>query len=98
MATGKSAKASSVWNEPGYEAAKAFDGDESTRWGAAPDARSGWLEVDLGKDAQIGRAVIKELGFQRTQEFAIEYKDGEAWKELAKGANIAGEKNHRTIG
>jgi alpha-L-fucosidase len=92
LATGKPAKASSVWNEPGHEAAKAFDDDETTRWGAAPDARSGWLEVDLEKDTRVGRAVIKELGFKRTQEFAVEYKDGEAWKELAKGTTIAGEK------
>jgi alpha-L-fucosidase len=89
---GKPAKASSVWNSPGYEADKAFDDDESTRWGAAPGARSGWLEVDLQKETQIGRAVIKELGYHRTQEFAIEYKDGETWKELANGTTIAGEK------
>ena len=92
LSAGKPAKASSVWNSPGYEADKAFDDDESTRWGAAPDARSGWLEVDLQKETRIGRAVIKELGYHRTQEFAIECKDGETWKELAKGATIAGEK------
>jgi len=43
-------------------------------------------------ETRIGQALVKELGFQRTQEFAIEYKDGETWKELVKGTTIAGEK------
>jgi alpha-L-fucosidase len=92
LTTGKRATASSTWPQPGYEADKAVDGDETTRWGAAADARSGWLEVDLGKEALIGRAVIKELGFHRTQQFAIERKDGDVWKEVARGTTIAGEK------
>jgi alpha-L-fucosidase len=92
LTTGKRATASSSWPQPGYEADKAVDGDETTRWGAAADARSGWLEVDLGNEALIGRAVIKELGYHRTQQFAIEWKDGGVWKELARGTTIAGEK------
>jgi hypothetical protein len=55
-------------------------------------ARSGWLEVDLGQETLIGRAVIKELGFHRTRQFAVEWKDGDVWKELARGTTIAGEK------
>jgi alpha-L-fucosidase len=87
LSEGKPAKASSVWNAPGYEADKAFDGDEHTRWGAAPDSRSGWLEVDLGAEQRIGRAEIIET-FHRTQEFALEYKQGDAWKELYHGSAI----------
>jgi alpha-L-fucosidase len=92
LTTGKKATASSTWPQAGYEADKAVDGDESTRWGAAADARSGWLEVDLGKETLIGRAVIKELGFHRTQQFAIQWKDGDDWKDAAGGTTIAGEK------
>jgi hypothetical protein len=92
LSADKAATASSTWPDPGYEAGKAFDGDDATRWGAARDARSGWIEVDLGKAARVGRAVIRELGFHRTQEFVVEWKDGEAWKELARGTSIAGEK------
>jgi alpha-L-fucosidase len=92
LTTGKKATASSTWPRPGYEADKAVDGDESTRWGAAADARSGWLEVDLGKETLIGRAVVKELGFHRTQQFAIQWKDGEDWKDAVTGTTIAGEK------
>jgi alpha-L-fucosidase len=83
------ATASSEWG-PGYEARKAYDDDESTRWGAKPDARSGWLEIDLGKETTVGRAVVMEIAFPRTQEFAIEYKAGDAWKPLHRGTTIAG--------
>ena len=41
LTTGKKATASSTWPQPGYEADKAVDGNETTRWGAAADARSG---------------------------------------------------------
>jgi len=91
LSEGKPAKASSKWGA-GYEADKAFDGDEFTRWGAAPDSRSGWLEVDLGTPRRVGRAVIKELAFPRTQQFAIEFKDGETWKSVVAGETINGEK------
>ena len=48
LTTGKKATASSTWPQPGYEADKAVDGDETTRWGAAADARSGWSSVTCG--------------------------------------------------
>jgi len=91
LSEGKAAKASSTWG-PGYEADKAFDGGDDSRWGAAAGARSGWLEVDLGTPTMVGRAVIKELAYPRTQEFAVEYNDGAAWKPLVTGARIDGEK------
>jgi alpha-L-fucosidase len=91
LSEGKAAKASSVWG-PGYEADKAFDGSDDSRWGAMPSARSGWLEVDLGAPTVVGRAVIKELAYPRTQQFAIEYKDGDAWKPVVTGSRLEGEK------
>jgi alpha-L-fucosidase len=82
-------KASSVWSA-GFEAAQAYDNDEATRWGAKADARSGWLEIDLGKETSIGRAAVMEIGYPRTQEFVIEYKAGDEWKPLHRGTTIAG--------
>jgi alpha-L-fucosidase len=82
-------RASSAWGK-GYEADKACDGDETTRWGAAPDSRNGWLELDLGKATEIGRAVVMELGYHRAESFTIEYQDGEQWKPLYCGGAIAG--------
>ncbi|HQL75940.1 MAG: Alpha-L-fucosidase [Planctomycetes bacterium ADurb.Bin126] len=92
LAAGKAAKSSSTWPQPGYEADKAFDGNESTRWGAAADARSGWIEVDLGPPTRIGRAMIVERSFPRTREYAIEYLDGEQWKPLHRGTRIESDK------
>jgi len=94
LSAAKPAKASSTYS-PGYEAARAFDNNDATLWAAAPDARSGWLEVDLGKDSRIGRAVVKELSYHRTQEFAIEYQDAGTWKELARGTTLAGEQEFK---
>ncbi|MCX6875465.1 MAG: alpha-L-fucosidase [Verrucomicrobia bacterium] len=90
LSQGKPARASSVWG-PGYEAAKANDGDAETRWGAAAEARSGWLEVDLGQDMEVASAVIIEVGYHRTKSFAIEAKQGENWHAIARGNTIAGE-------
>ena len=92
LAAGKAAKSSSTWPQAGYEADKAFDGDESTRWGAASDARSGWIEVDLGSSIRVGRAMIIERSFPRTREYVIEYLDGELWKPLHRGTRIESEK------
>ena len=54
--------------------------------------RTGWLEVDLGKEQTIGKANVIETSFPRTEVFAIEYKDGENWKPLVTGTTIAGKK------
>ncbi|MBI5832812.1 MAG: alpha-L-fucosidase [Armatimonadetes bacterium] len=91
LSVGCPATASSTWNSPGYEAAKAFDGSDATRWGAAPDARAGWLAVDLGQPRLVARVVVKELGFHRTQRFAIELsRDGSIWETVATGETLAG--------
>ena len=94
VSTGKPATASSTWNDPGYGPDKAFDNDPSTRWGAGPGSRSGWLEVDLGKDEKIGRAIVMEKSFPRTRRFAIEYRSGDEWKRLAGGTSINGTRTY----
>jgi hypothetical protein len=86
LSSGKPAKASSIWSRE-YDADKAFDGDDESRWGAKAESRSGWLEVDLGSEQMVGQAEIIET-FKRTEDFAIEYKAGEAWKELYRGSTI----------
>lgn len=89
LVTGKPATASSVWSD-GYEAENAFDGDSSTRWGAAPNSHNAWLEVDLGKPARIRRAVIENAypELKRIRKFAIEtWQDGQ-WKPCYQGENL----------
>ena len=84
---------SSVWGT-GHEAAKAGDNDERSRWGAAPGARGGWLEIDLGKETSVGGATVMEIAHPRTETFAIEYKSGDEWKPLHQGTTIAGRQSY----
>ena len=91
LSSGKPAKASAEWGK-GYAAANAFDDDLGTRWGCKQRSRSGWLEVDLGAPQTIGRVVIIESEFPRTQQYAVEYRDGETWRVLAEGKQIGGVK------
>ena len=91
LSQGCRATASSVWNDPGYEPGKAVDGDDRTRWGAAPGSRSGWLAVDLGERRLVGSVVVKELGFHRTQRFAVELSDdGATWTPVVSGTTLGG--------
>lgn len=90
LSENKPAQASSAWGA-GYEADKAVDGDPATRWGAAPDTRNGWLEVDMQKETKVARALVMQIfGNTRTQEFAIEYKAGETWKPVVTGTTLGG--------
>jgi len=87
LSKGKPCKSSSNFSGQ-YDASKAFDGDMGTRWGAKGGSRSGWLEVDLGASTEIGRVVVIEDEFPRTQQFAVEYKDGDEWKVLTRGTKL----------
>lgn len=91
LSTGKPTRASSEWSA-GFAASKATDDDPATRWGAAPTSRSGWLEVDLGKEQRIGGVEIWELNFPRVKSFTVEAKQGEVWSEVARGTAIKGRK------
>ncbi|MFC1652414.1 alpha-L-fucosidase [Planctomycetota bacterium] len=83
--------ASSEWGA-GYTAAEAVDNDESTRWGAEPGSRSGWLEVDLGPDQRINEIKVIESSFARTQEFVIEYKHHNHWQPIVTGTTLNGKR------
>jgi hypothetical protein len=49
LAQGKTTTASSVWQDPGYDAAKATDGDPATIWSSSGDVANHWLQIDLGQ-------------------------------------------------
>jgi len=85
--------ASSVWNEE-YAPSMATDGDPLTRWGAKPNSRAGWLELDLGKPCTVSEIRISECGFPRTQEFKVEFKRGGKWEELLRGTTIGGDRRY----
>ena len=88
----KPVKVSSQFSEPGYEAEKAVDGDPKTRWASDFGARSGWIEVDLGGEKEISKVVASEIEWPETREFAVEIKQGDAWKEVARGTTIGSDK------
>ena len=82
---GKKVSASSVWG-PDYEPEKACDDDDTaTRWGAAPDSRSGWLEVDIGAETTFSRAVIDETGWDRLEAFELQSWHGTSWQTFVQG-------------
>jgi hypothetical protein len=92
LSQGKTATASSTFTTPGYDPARAFDGDITTRWASDFAARDGWLAVDLGEEKAIGSVWISEVEWRETREFAIEIKQGDKWKEVAHGTTIGEDK------
>jgi len=92
LSQGETITASSQYAEPGYDPARAVDGDPRTRWASDMAARAGWLEVDLGDEKEIGRVLVSEIEWPETREFAIEIKQGEVWQEVARGTTIGAEK------
>jgi hypothetical protein len=93
LAQGKPITASSQFAEPGYDAKLANDGDPKTRWASDFAARSGSLEIDLGEEKEIGSILISEIEWKETREFTIEVKQGDAWKEVARGTTIGADKD-----
>jgi alpha-L-fucosidase len=82
------ATASNTWSQAGYEAEKANDSNPSTRWGAAENSRSGWLELALNGEKLVRRAMVDEAGFARVQKFDIQAKIDGKWKSVATGTTI----------
>jgi alpha-L-fucosidase len=88
---GKHVKASSVWGSS-YEAEMAFDGNANTRWGAAPGAHEGWLEVDLGAPTTVNRAVIDEGNWNRVRQFELQCLEDGAWRTISSGTTIGSDR------
>jgi hypothetical protein len=93
LGQGKPITASSQFVEPGYDAKLANDGDPKTRWASDFAARSGSLEIDLGEEKEIGSFLVSEIEWKETREFTIEVKQGDTWKEVAKGTTIGQDKD-----
>lgn len=87
------ATASNVYkDDPTYGPAMAVDDNPETRWATGEGTTSAWLEVDLGKPATLGRAIIEQAypELQRIRRFAVEYQDGDGWKACYQGENPGG--------
>jgi hypothetical protein len=88
LGQGKPITASSQFVESGYDVNRANDGDPKTRWASDYGARSGWLELDLGEEREIGSVVVSEIEWKEIRKFTIEVKRGTDWKEVAHGTTI----------
>ncbi|MDP4274786.1 MAG: alpha-L-fucosidase [Bacteroidota bacterium] len=77
-------------SQTGATSDMAFDGKADTKWKAAADQHTGWLEADFGKPVKICAVAIQEGGsFERNiQKFSLEYKVGDQWKQVFEGKNI----------
>ena len=87
VSQGQTASANAEWS-PEYSAAKAFDGNDDTRWGAAPGSRSGWLAVDLGKATTIDRVCVMEAPWNRVRKYQLQYRDGDTWQTWHEGTTL----------
>jgi alpha-L-fucosidase len=70
------------------KAGNAFDGDEKTQWATAPDQRTGWLQVDLGKPVEIAASLLTEPSKPKEQRgitYQVQYQEGGEWKTAADG-------------
>ncbi len=79
---------SGEWTGRELSKAHANDGNFGTIWGAPDGSRNGWLEIDLGKEREIFKAVIDDSPYPRTRKFEIKAKVGDKWKTVASGATI----------
>ncbi|MCU0780507.1 MAG: DUF5703 domain-containing protein, partial [Akkermansiaceae bacterium] len=88
VSAGKPATATSS-HSAGYTPDKAVDGDTATRWASAVGQTAAWLEVDLGTETEIARAIIDESSYPQTLKFAIEalQADG-SWQTIYEGGFI----------
>lgn len=70
-----------------YDAAKAVDGNLTTRWATDDNITTTTLEVDLGGTYTFGKTVITEYQ-SRTASYKIQYWNGSAWKDAFTGTTI----------
>lgn len=65
----------------------AFDNDSKTSWKAAKVDSTATVSIFFDKATSIGAVALIEAD-NGSQKFAIEYKDGENWKQIIEGKNI----------
>jgi hypothetical protein len=72
----------------GSEAQNAVDGTAARRWRAPADAKSAWLEVDLGQPVAIAGFGIDEPDVwpRMKQKYSLEVQTEGAWQQVAAGS------------
>lgn len=81
ISQGKAATASSVEGS-GFEAGKAVDGSNSTRWASAEGSDPQWIRIDLGKTSTISRVNLSwEAAYGKGYRIQTS-ADGSAWTDV----------------
>jgi serine/threonine protein kinase len=75
-------------SEPGHEGENAIDNNSATYWSAPSNSRTGWMEIDLGTEMTIIRAVINQATWPRIRRFEIQAQTANSWKTAALGTSI----------
>lgn len=94
VSAGKPVAVSGEWVGREKELSKNYanDGNFDTIWAGPENSRSGWVEIDLGREREIVKAIIDDGTFKRTRKFEIKAKVGGQWKTVASGARIGSKK------
>ncbi|GIP34195.1 X2-like carbohydrate binding domain-containing protein [Paenibacillus sp. J2TS4] len=75
LAANRSYFASSVWGGS-YEAAKAFDSNDGSRWSAGKgEVADQFLGVDFGEDLTYNMVIIKEIDYPRVNSYVLQYSE-----------------------
>jgi hypothetical protein len=87
LAQGKPASASTIWSGS-YNAPKAFDGSDSSRWSASSTAATDqWLAVDLLVPTAYNCVVMKEINYKRVTAHVLQMSDdGVTWLDIPETA------------
>jgi len=91
LARGASVTADHVrGNDPGFDGAKALDGDPQTYWSTDDGVTAATLELDLGAPRTFSVAMLQEqisVG-QRVESFSLDAWGGDGWSEVARATTI----------
>jgi O-glycosyl hydrolase len=84
LALSATASASSQWDS-NYSAAKANDGNGSTRWNSANGTGAGeWLQMDFGTSTTFNKTISKQF-LNRIAAYKIQYWNGSSWLDAYTG-------------
>jgi hypothetical protein len=87
---GKKVTASSVYPDPigqQYRPEFAVDGDPESGWTFAPNLKSAWLQIDLGRPSTFDTAEIHER-YDRIRGFRLQVKQLDQWVTICQGPRI----------
>ncbi len=91
LSNGAKATASNVFQGmETYDAGKAVDDEEGTRWATDAGTHAAWLEVDLGRSLTVSsvRILQQAVYAERIRRFEIQVKDGGEWQTVASDTTI----------